>query len=93
MFDLLKLLVQAGCLFGVVCVVALSLPESRFREFLRPIVMAGIAVLCGVYVISPVDVLPELVAGPFGLIDDVGVAIGGFAAARSALHGVSSIRH
>ncbi|MFO0662081.1 MAG: YkvA family protein [Polyangiaceae bacterium] len=27
-----------------------------------------------VYVISPVDALPEMVAGPFGLLDDLGLA-------------------
>ena len=93
MFDMLKLLIQAGCLLAVVCVVALSLPDSRLREFLRPVVMAAIAVLCGIYVISPVDAFPELVAGPFGLVDDVGVAIGGIAAARSALRGVQVSRN
>lgn len=93
MFQTMQVLIQAMCLFAVVCVVALSLPDSRLREFLRPIVMAGIAVLCGIYVISPVDMIPEIALGPFGLIDDAGAAVGGIAAARSALRGWQSIGH
>ena len=29
-------------------------------------------ILCVVYIISPIDLLPELILGPFGLIDDLG---------------------
>ncbi|WP_152054224.1 DUF1232 domain-containing protein [Tautonia marina] len=84
---MLKILIQAGCVFAVVCVVALSLPQSRLREFLRPIVLAGIAVASGIYVLSPVDAVPELVTGPFGLIDDAGALVGGIAAGRAAMRG------
>jgi uncharacterized membrane protein YkvA (DUF1232 family) len=42
----------------------------RYRVPLR-----GIAAMAGalVYLVSPVDVLPEAVLGPFGLVDDLGV--------------------
>jgi uncharacterized membrane protein YkvA (DUF1232 family) len=42
----------------------------RYRLPLR-----GIAAMAGalVYLVSPVDALPEAVMGPFGLVDDVGV--------------------
>lgn len=42
----------------------------RYRLPLR-----GIAAMAGalVYLVSPVDALPEVVLGPLGLVDDVGV--------------------
>ena len=41
-------------------------------------VLIGAAAL--VYGISPIDIIPELIAGPFGFIDDLGVLAGaGFA--------------
>src|SRR5688572_14145084 len=42
----------------------------RYRVPLR-----GIAAMAGalVYLVSPVDALPEVALGPFGLVDDVGV--------------------
>ncbi len=41
-------------------------------------VLVGIGAL--VYGISPIDVIPELIAGPFGFIDDLGVlGVAGFA--------------
>ena len=38
----------------------------------RKIIILGI-VLCCIYIISPVDLLPEMVVGPFGFIDDAAV--------------------
>ena len=38
----------------------------------RKIIILGI-VLCCLYIISPVDLLPEIAVGPFGLIDDAAV--------------------
>ncbi len=35
----------------------------------------AIALLCFVYVISPVDLMPELLLGPFGLADDLVVGL------------------
>ncbi|CAN5123920.1 hypothetical protein BH11ACT5_BH11ACT5_02590 [soil metagenome] len=41
-------------------------------------VLVGVGAL--VYGISPIDIIPELIAGPFGFIDDLGVvAAAGFA--------------
>jgi uncharacterized membrane protein YkvA (DUF1232 family) len=37
----------------------------------------GVFLVSIVYMLSPVDVVPENVFGPFGLIDDVGVLIVG----------------
>ena len=38
----------------------------------RKIIILGI-VLCCIYIISPVDLLPEMVVGPLGFIDDAAV--------------------
>lgn len=38
----------------------------------RKIIILGI-VFCCLYIISPVDLLPEMVAGPSGFIDDAAV--------------------
>jgi len=35
-------------------------------------IIFGIIVCC-IYIISPVDLMPEIVLGPFGIIDDAGV--------------------
>ena len=41
-------------------------------------VLVGVGAL--VYGISPVDIIPELIAGPFGFIDDLGIlGVAGFA--------------
>jgi uncharacterized membrane protein YkvA (DUF1232 family) len=57
-------------LIGVVLLAVMLFVIFRYRVPLRGILaMAGALV----YVVSPVDVLPEAVLGPFGLIDDVGV--------------------
>ena len=36
------------------------------------------AIICLVYVLSPLDLAPELILGPIGVIDDAGVALFGF---------------
>ena len=38
----------------------------------RKIIILGI-VLCCLYIISPVDLMPEMVVGPLGFIDDAAV--------------------
>lgn len=32
-------------------------------------------ILAGIYLLSPVDLLPEMFLGPFGLVDDAGALI------------------
>ena len=40
------------------------------------------------YVISPVDVLPEAVLGPIGLVDDFGVSFGAFSMVLNHVLGI-----
>ena len=38
----------------------------------KPLLILGI-VICIIYIISPLDLIPEIPLGPMGLIDDAGV--------------------
>ena len=64
-------------LVGVVLLAIALFVIYRYRVPLR-----GIAAMAGalVYLVSPVDVLPEAALGPLGLVDDLGVvgAVGVF---------------
>lgn len=77
---------------GFVVVLALGLilmhlPNSPLKT-LAERAMAGIfALLMPVYLISPVDLAPEVVLGPIGLIDDIVVLVAGVASGRYALYG------
>ncbi len=65
--------------------VLLAMPHSKLRDFLMPIVSWCFALACGAYILLPIDLVPEIALGPFGLIDDVGVLVAGILAARSAM--------
>lgn len=84
-FEFLSTFLWCGTIFGLAMVISLSLPKSKFRTVVSEFVGIGGAVLCGLYVVAPVDLFPEAVLGPFGYIDDLGALIGGFAAAKSAV--------
>ena len=85
MFEMMKLMMLCGTVVVIAFVVLLAMPKSELRMFLMPIVGWTFAIFAGVYCLSPVDIIPEIVAGPFGLIDDVGMAIAGIAAAKAAM--------
>ena len=84
-FGAIQTVVLCGTLLAVAFVVLLALPKSELRSFLMPIVGWAMAIFCGLYAISPVDIVPEALLGPFGLVDDVGAVITGIAAARTAM--------
>ncbi len=85
MLELLRLMVMVGGLIVVTFLVLLSLPNCKLREFLLPFVKIAIVALCGAYILSPVDIMPEIVMGPFGMVDDLGAAVGGFLTLKSAI--------
>lgn len=71
MLELLKtLILVSGGLFALTLVL-LAKPDSKLREFLAPYLGWLIAAASGLYIASPVDILPEAVLGPFGLPDDL----------------------
>ena len=85
MLDLLRMFVVMGFSTLITFLVLLALPQCRLREFMMPFVKIALVAACGAYVLSPVDVMPELVMGPFGMVDDLGVAVGGFLTLKSAI--------
>lgn len=85
LFGVIQTMIVCGTAVVVAFVVLLSLPQSKLRAFLLPIVGWCIAILCGIYCISPIDIVPEALVGPFGLVDDVGAVVAGIAAVRTAM--------
>ena len=70
-FSVIKLLIACGAILALAFLVLLSMPQSQLKSFLMPIVGGAMAIFCGVYCISPIDIVPEAVLGPFGLVDDL----------------------
>lgn len=85
MLELLRLLVVVGGLLALTFMILLALPQCRLREMLMPFVAWGFVALCGAYAISPVDVLPEILLGPFGLVDDLAAVVLGVGTAVSTI--------
>jgi uncharacterized membrane protein YkvA (DUF1232 family) len=48
--------------------------EIALDEVKAPSKVGGLAIvgLCFLYIISPIDLMPEIILGPFGLVDDFG---------------------
>ena len=84
-FGIIETLLWCGTILGTTFIVLLSLPACQLRAFLLPIASWAVAVFCGVYCIMPVDLVPEALLGPLGLIDDMGMLAAGIAAARMAI--------
>lgn len=82
--QIVQLLLLCGTILTTVFVVLLAWPQSKLRDVLMPIIGWAVAIFCGVYCISPVDVVPEALLGPFGLVDDLGAVVLGISAAISA---------
>lgn len=85
MFETIKTLLLCGTVTTIAFMVLLAMPNSKLRQFLLPIVGWCVAILCGIYCISPIDILPEAFLGPFGLVDDVGAIVAGVAAVKTAM--------
>lgn len=85
MLHLLEVMVIVAALVVITFMVLLSLPQCRLRDMLMPFVAWGFVALCAAYAISPVDILPEVVLGPFGLFDDLGAVVAGVGTAMSTI--------
>lgn len=75
-----------GCitLLGVAFLVTLALPDSPTKQFATQVIGWGIALACGLWVVSPVDLIPEALLGPIGALDDVGALLLGIGSAMAA---------
>lgn len=91
MFETMRTLINAGCLLLVSFLVLLALPKSKLRDVVMPIAGWGFALLCGIYVASPVDVIPDLIP-VVGWVDDVGAIAAGLTSACLALGAGKSSR-
>jgi hypothetical protein len=80
--DNTALTIVLGFIALILVIGVVLLAVSLFVIYRYRVPLRGVAAMAGalVYLVSPVDVLPEAVLGPFGLIDDVGVvgAVGMF---------------
>jgi uncharacterized membrane protein YkvA (DUF1232 family) len=83
-FSLIQIGIGCGSMLVLAFLVLLSLPQSKLRAVLMPIVGWTLAIFCGLYCISPIDILPEAMLGPFGFFDDIGAAALGIASALTA---------
>ena len=82
---MLRTLVICGTLLCMTFVGLLAMPKSELRSVLMPIVGWAMAIFCGFYVVSPVDLVPEALLGPVGVIDDIGAIFVGISAAKMAM--------
>lgn len=89
LFEVMKWMLGCGTLLMIAFIVLLSLPKSQLRSFLMPVIGWAMAIFCGIYAVSPIDVIPEAVLGPIGLIDDICAVLMGIAAARAAMNAKS----
>jgi uncharacterized membrane protein YkvA (DUF1232 family) len=69
------LIIVVGFLALILLIGVVLLSASLFVIYRYRVPLRGIAAMAGalVYLISPVDVVPEVPLGPIGLIDDMGV--------------------
>lgn len=80
-FSLLSVMFVCATIFGIAFVIVLALPDCRMREVVKK---ALIAVACVVYILSPIDIIPEIVLGPIGLLDDGAALMAAITSAREA---------
>lgn len=84
-FSFMRTGLICATILGIAFMIALSLPKSKLQTIMMEVCSWAGMVLCGVYAVSPVDVLPEAALGPFGFIDDLGVVFMGWRAFVTAM--------
>jgi uncharacterized membrane protein YkvA (DUF1232 family) len=86
MFELLRLMVIMGGVIVITFMILLALPQCKLREMLMPFVAWGFVALCAAYAISPIDAFPEMLLGPFGLVDDFAAVVMGVGTAAATIN-------
>jgi uncharacterized membrane protein YkvA (DUF1232 family) len=81
-FGFLSTFLMCGTILTIAFMIVLSLPKSHMRDVMKKVLFA---VGCVFYIVSPIDLMPEALLGPFGLIDDAGALGAALLAAHSAL--------
>lgn len=84
MLSIIRLVIWCGTALVFGMGLLAHLPNSPLRDALMKICGWATAALCGAYVLSPVDLMPEVLLGPFGLPDDIIALVVGVMSAISA---------
>ena len=82
-WDIVKIVAVLGIIFTVLVLILLAIPGSRLRKVFSAIYFIVAAVL-GVYVVSPMDLIPDIIP-LLGLSDDVVASV---IAVANALAGI-----
>jgi uncharacterized membrane protein YkvA (DUF1232 family) len=83
-FSTIRFFFGCGTILVLSLIVLAHLPKSPLRSALVQICGWATAAICGAWVLSPVDPMPEILLGPLGLFDDIVAAVVGFMSARAA---------
>jgi uncharacterized membrane protein YkvA (DUF1232 family) len=82
--QVIGIFIICGTVLLLALMVLVAIPQSRLRDILLQVVGWLFAGSCAAYVVSPVDAAPELIFGPFGLLDDLIAIILGVMSAMAA---------
>jgi uncharacterized membrane protein YkvA (DUF1232 family) len=86
LFSTIRLLIGGVCLLLTVFLVLLALPKSKLRDLVMPFVGWGVAALSAMWIVSPLDPMPDVIP-VLGFADDLvmlAIAIGSAMSASSA---------
>jgi len=84
LFSMLKFFFGCGTLLFLAMIVLAHMPKSPLRTLLVQVCGWAGAFFCLGYAVSPVDIMPEMLLGPFGLIDDLLAVVVGVKSAMAA---------
>jgi hypothetical protein len=79
LLDIIKIAAIVAAIIIVLLIILLSLPNSPLRKWLLKIVggfLIAVTLFCVVYIVSPVDALPDVLP-LIGQVDDLGALITG----------------
>ena len=83
-FETLQMIVVCGSFFGICFLVLLALPKSKLRSCMLECAKYGMAAGFALLLISPIDLIPDVIPA-LGQLDDLGYVAGGIVAMLSAV--------
>ncbi len=84
MYEMFQMLIICGTVLMAAFLILLAMPQSKLREFLMPFVGWAVAALSTIYIVSPIDIVPDFIPVA-GWLDDGGALITGIAGAVMAM--------